>query len=100
MIYEGKITSKGQTTIPKEIRQKLNLKAGDKISVKNRPHSIAPVKLNQQSHMEPIPDFLEIVGAEPPEGRLIRIPSKGDADPRLSKDKELNEQLIIEFCSR
>jgi len=32
MIYEGKITSKGQTTIPKEIRQKLNLKAGDKIS--------------------------------------------------------------------
>jgi small subunit ribosomal protein S4 len=76
------------------------LKAGDKIAVKNRPHSIAPVKLNQQSHMEPIPDFLEIVGAEPPEGRLIRIPSKGDADPRLNKDKELNEQLIIEFCSR
>ena len=35
-----------------------------------------------------------------PEGRLIRIPSKSDADPRLSKDKELNEQLIIEFCSR
>lgn len=76
------------------------LKAGDKIAVKNRPHSIAPVKLNQQSHMEPIPDFLEIVGAEPPEGRLIRIPNKGDADPRLNKDKELNEQLIIEFCSR
>ena len=61
---------------------------------------IAQVKLNQTGHMEPIPDFLEIVGSEPPEGRMIRIPSKGDADPRLNKDKELNEQLIIEFCSR
>ena len=76
------------------------LKAGDKIAVKNKPKSIAQVKLNQTGHMEPIPDFLEIVGSEPPEGRLIRLPSKGDADPRLTKDKELNEQLIIEFCSR
>ncbi|MBI3822029.1 MAG: 30S ribosomal protein S4 [Planctomycetes bacterium] len=76
------------------------LKAGDKIAVKNKPHSIQAVKLNQQSHMEPIPDFLEITGSEPPEGRLSRIPTKGDADPRLAKDKELKEQLIIEFCSR
>jgi hypothetical protein len=58
------------------------------------------VKLNQQSHIEPIPDFLEITASEPPEGRVIRVPSKGDADPRLHKEKELNEQLIIEFCSR
>jgi small subunit ribosomal protein S4 len=78
----------------------LVLKAGDKIAVKNKAKSIAQVKLNQTGHMEPIPDFLEIIGSEPPEGRVIRIPSKGDADPRLNKDKELNEQLIIEFCSR
>jgi small subunit ribosomal protein S4 len=78
----------------------LLLCAGDKISVKNRPRSIQQVKLNQQSHIEPIPDFLEIVGAEPPEGHLMRIPSRGDVDPRLNKDKELQEQLIIEFCSR
>ena len=78
----------------------LVLKAGDKVAVKNKPKSIAQVKLNQTGHHEPIPDFLEIIGSEPPEGRVIRVPSKSDADPRLSKDKELNEQLIIEFCSR
>lgn len=78
----------------------LILKVGDKVAVKNKPHSIQAVKLNQQSHMEPIPDFLEITGSEPPEGRMSRVPSKGDADPRLHKDKELNEQMIIEFCSR
>jgi hypothetical protein len=76
------------------------LKANDKIAVKNRPHSMTVVKLNQQTHIEPIPDFLEITGAEPPEGRVIRLPGRGDADPRLSKDAELKEQLIIEFCSR
>jgi small subunit ribosomal protein S4 len=78
----------------------LILKAGDKVAVKTRPRSLGQVRLNQQAHMEPIPDFLEIVGSEPPEGRLTRVPGKGDVDPRLNKDKELNEQLIIEFCSR
>jgi small subunit ribosomal protein S4 len=78
----------------------LLVNAGDNVAIKNRPSSIQIVKLNQQSHIEPIPDFLEITGSEPPEGRVIRIPSRGDADPRLSKDKELQEQLIIEFCSR
>src|SRR5438132_7899598 len=34
------------------------LKAGDKISVKNRAESIQLVKLNQQSQPQPIPDFL------------------------------------------
>jgi len=78
----------------------LILKTGDKVAVKNKPKSIAQVKLNQQTHIEPIPDFLEITGSEPPEGRMSRLPSKGDADPRLQKDAELKEQLIIEFCSR
>ena len=76
------------------------LKANDAIAVKNKPHSMQVVKLNQQTHIEPIPDFLEITGAEPPQGRVIRLPSRGDADPRLTKDAELKEQLIIEFCSR
>jgi small subunit ribosomal protein S4 len=78
----------------------LIVKANDQISVKNRPRSMQQVKLNQQTHIEPIPDFLEITGSEPPEGRVIRIPGMGDVDPRLNKDKELQAQLIIEFCSR
>jgi small subunit ribosomal protein S4 len=78
----------------------LLLKAGDTVTVKNRKESIELVKLNQQSHPQPIPDFLEITGSEPPEGRLIRLPSRSDVDPRLNKDRELREQLIIEVCSR
>jgi small subunit ribosomal protein S4 len=96
LVAHGHVTLNGKNCdIPSII-----LKAGDKIAVKNRPRSMLTVKLNQQTHAEPIPDFLEITGSEPPEGRLIRVPSKGDADPRLTKDSELKEQLIIEFCSR
>src|SRR3954451_23553306 len=76
----------------------LLLKAGDTVTVKNVKESIELVKLNQQSHPQPIPDFLEITGAEPPEGRLMRLPARTDVDPRLTKDRELREQLIIEVC--
>jgi small subunit ribosomal protein S4 len=78
----------------------LVVKKGDKIAVKNKPKSLAQVKFNQTAHTEPIPDFLEIVANEPPEGMVKSIPGRGDVDPRLGKDKELQEQLIIEFCSR
>ena len=67
------------------------------MSVKNRPGSAKLVQLNQQTHPQPIPDFLEIVPGERPEGRLTRLPSRSDVDPRL---QGLQEQLIIEFCSR
>ena len=76
------------------------LKAGDKVTVKSREGSQKLVKLNQQVHPAPIPDFLEITSSEPAEGRLTRLPSRTDVDPRLTKDTELREQLIIEFCSR
>jgi small subunit ribosomal protein S4 len=78
----------------------LVVRKGDKIAVKNKPKSLAQVRLNQTAHTEPIPDFLEIVANEPPEGLVKSIPGRGDVDPRLGKDKELQEQLIIEFCSR
>lgn len=73
------------------------LKAGDGVAAKNVKETITLVKLNQQN-AQPIPDFVEITGAEPPEGRLTRLPSRGDVDPRI-KD-QLQEQLIIEFCAR
>lgn len=76
------------------------LRAGDTVTIKNREQSVKLVKLNQQSHPQPIPDFLEITGSEPPEGRVTRLPSRTDVDPRLIKDDQLQEQLIIEFCSR
>jgi small subunit ribosomal protein S4 len=76
------------------------LKQGDVIAVRNRPHSLELVKLYQQDHPQPIPDFLEMIATDPPEGKLTRLPTRTDVDPRLAKEKELREQLIIEFCSR
>jgi small subunit ribosomal protein S4 len=76
------------------------LKAGDTVTVKNRPRTVQLVKLNLSESPPPVPDFLERTSMEPPEGRLLRLPSRADVDPRLSKDKELQEQLIIEFAAR
>src|SRR2546423_11467651 len=79
---------------------RLLLKAGDPVTIKSRTRTLQLVKLNQQTHSAPIPDFLEITGSEPPEGRMTRLPTRSDVDPRLTKDKELREQLIIEFSAR
>jgi small subunit ribosomal protein S4 len=73
------------------------LRAGDTIAVKDRPRSLMLVKLNLQQNPPPLPDFLERVEGEHPEGRLTRLPTRGDVDERI---KEIREQLIIEFCSR
>ncbi|MBX9681667.1 MAG: 30S ribosomal protein S4 [Gemmataceae bacterium] len=77
----------------------LLLKANDRVTVKNREGGVKLVKLNQQQ-AQPIPDFLDITGSEPPEGIMRRIPTRMDVDPRLTKDRELQENLIIEFCAR
>lgn len=81
----------------------LLLKPGDTIAVKNRERSLKLVKLAQQaegSPREPVPDFLEVTGSEPPSARMRRLPTRDDVDPRLAKQKELREQLIIEFVTR
>jgi small subunit ribosomal protein S4 len=76
------------------------LKKGDVVKVKPRPRTLTLIKLNQQNNPQPIPDFLEMLGNEPPEARLTRLPTRADVDPRLTHERELREQLIIEFCSR
>src|SRR5579871_4180061 len=73
------------------------LKAGDRVTVKSRPRGLQLVKLNLQDNPPPVPDYLERVGNEPPEGRLSRLPTRGDVDPRI---QDIREQLIIEVCSR
>ena len=78
----------------------LLLAPGDTVAVKARPRTVQLVKLNQQDNPQPIPDFLEMVGNEPPEARVTRLPTRADVDPRLTKDKELREQLIIEVSAR
>jgi len=62
-----------------------------------RERSVQLIKLYISDHPPQVPDFLERVEGEIPEGRLTRLPTRGDVDPRI---QELREQLIIEFCSR
>jgi small subunit ribosomal protein S4 len=75
----------------------LILKVGDTIKVKTRNRSLTLVRVNMQDTQPQVPDFLEMVGAEPPEARLVRQPSRGDVDPRI---QDIREQLIIEIATR
>jgi small subunit ribosomal protein S4 len=78
----------------------LLLKPGDTVTIKSRPGTLKLVKLYMQENSLPIPDFLERTGTEPPEGRVLRIPSRADVDPRLNEERDLREQLIIELSTR
>lgn len=73
------------------------LKAGDTIAVKKQARSQQLIKLNLQGSPMPVPDYLERASAEPPEGRVVRMPNRGDVDPRI---QDITEQLIIEFAAR
>jgi small subunit ribosomal protein S4 len=75
----------------------LLVKAGDTVTVKGQPRSLALAKLSLQESPPPPPDYLERVSVEPPEARVARLPTRGDVDPRI---QDIREQLIIEFCSR
>jgi small subunit ribosomal protein S4 len=75
----------------------LLLRAGDTVTVKNRPRGLQLVKLNLQDNPPPVPDYLQRTDAEPPEGKMTRLPARGDVDKRI---EDIREQLIIEFCSR
>jgi small subunit ribosomal protein S4 len=74
----------------------LLVKPGDTITVKNRPRGLQLVKLNLQANPQ-VPDFLERSAAEPPEGKVTRLPTRSDVDPRI---QQIREQLIIEVSTR
>jgi small subunit ribosomal protein S4 len=73
------------------------LKPGDVIKVKPAARSLGLARLQLQQWNEPIPDYLERTNAEDPEGRMTRLPSRGDVDPRIS---DIRDQLIIEIATR
>jgi small subunit ribosomal protein S4 len=75
----------------------LLVKPGDSIRVKERQRSVQLVKLYLQESPPPVPDYLERSSTEPPEGRMARLPTRGDVDPRI---QDIREQLIIEFAGR
>src|SRR6516162_10532964 len=61
----------------------LLVKAGDTITIKSRPRTLQLVRLNLQENPPPPPDYLERTGTEPPEGRVSRLPTRSDVDPRI-----------------
>ena len=75
----------------------LLLKPGDTVTVKSRPRGLQLVKLNLTESPPPVPDYLERSTGEPPEGKLLRLPTRSDVDPHIA---DIREQLIIEVCSR
>ena len=75
----------------------LLVRPNDAVTVKNRPRSLTLAKLALQESPPPVPDYLERLSADPPEGRMTRVPTRGDVDPRI---QDIREQLIIEVCSR
>ena len=93
LVSHGHVLLNGRKcTIPS-----LLVRANDVITIKNAPRSQQLVKLALQEHAPQPPDYLERTNAEPPEGKVLRLPTRGDVDPRIA---EIREQLIIEFCSR
>jgi small subunit ribosomal protein S4 len=73
------------------------LKPGDTVKVKPRPRSQQLAKLSLQSPNSQVPDFLMITNNEEPEGKMTRLPTRQDVDPRIA---EIREQLIIEIATR
>ncbi|MGE3806108.1 MAG: 30S ribosomal protein S4 [Gemmataceae bacterium] len=75
----------------------LLLRPNDTVVVKGRQRSLTLVKLNLQGAPNPVPDYLERTSVEPPEGRMLRLPTRDDVDPHI---RDIREQLIIEVSAR
>ena len=73
------------------------LRAGDTIKIKVAPRSLNMARTSLQTTPPQVPDFLEITNNEQPEGRISRLPTRQDVDPRIA---EIREQLIIEIATR
>lgn len=71
------------------------VRPGDTIKVKDREHSLKLAANNLAAEgMPPVPDWLDRVSTEPPEGRVSRLP--GNQDMTLP----VKPQLIVELLSR
>jgi small subunit ribosomal protein S4 len=67
---------------------------GDTISIKNRPRSVAMVKTRLDGKTPSVPDFLELTGTEPPEGKVLRLPGASDVSVPVQV------QLVVEMLSK
>jgi small subunit ribosomal protein S4 len=70
------------------------VRPGDQIKVKNREHSQKLVTGNLEQGAPPVPEWLDRISTDPPEGRVSRLPSTQDVSLPVTP------QLIIELLSR
>ena len=91
MVTHGHVTVNGKKLdIPSYL-----VRPGDVIKVKDREHSLRLAANNLLAEgMPPVPDWLDRISTDPPEGRVSRLP--GNQDLSLP----VNPQLIVELLSR
>ena len=65
--------------------------AGGGEGSKRKRNAPAAVRQHIQDTNVPPPDWLQRVSADPPEGKVVRLPMRQDVDPRIKDD--VREQL-------
>ena len=73
------------------------VRPNDVIKVKANDRSLKLAREGLQKNLVRVPDFLEVINQESPEGRMTRVPTRQDVDERIN---EIREQLIIEIATR
>ena len=91
VIPHGHITVNGRKLdIPSYL-----VRPGDHIQIKNREHSRKLAASNLATEgMPPVPDWLDRIATDPPEGRVSRLPTAQDISLPVTP------QLIVELLSR
>lgn len=72
----------------------------DEITLRPSPKTLQLVKDALSQMTDQPPAFLEVSNGENPRAKVIRLPTYDDVDPRLTREIEINPQLIIEFTTR
>ncbi|QEH32187.1 30S ribosomal protein S4 [Aquisphaera giovannonii] len=70
------------------------VKPGDQIAIKDREHSRKLIATNVAEGAPPVPEWLDRISSDPPEGRVSRLPSTQDVGLPVTP------QLIVELLSR
>ncbi|MGQ9915144.1 MAG: 30S ribosomal protein S4 [Thermogutta sp.] len=71
-----------------------SVQPGDVVTVKNRPKSLQVVQASLAERQQDVPDYLNLVAGQIPEGHVLREPTLDEVGIPVQP------QLIIEFCSR
>jgi small subunit ribosomal protein S4 len=90
LISHGHVTVNGRRVdVPSYL-----IRPGDAIRVKNRPKSLQLVQAVLADNHRDVPDFLNRIEGDVPEGHVVRMPEAGDVS------LPVQPHLIVELCSK